>query len=137
MPSDWVQTQCNRPTEHPPPARTGIVRLCGAPYSVPKRNNLRRQQVHLTNWSLNKVSAAGGAGFLDPNACSEDELRLREQSGACPMMGAGLKRSLAWFRQHVDGLCGGDWRSLVSREVVLPAPVLTLALVLVLVWWCG
>ena len=84
----------------------GLVRLCGAAFSAPTRRNLRRSQVHLTNWSLNKRAASGDGAVED-----EDEHRLRALSGDCPLNGAGLKRSLTWFKKWFVAE-GGDLRAL-------------------------
>eukprot|EP01138_Halocafeteria_seosinensis_P005460 gb/GECG01005582.1/.p1 GENE.gb/GECG01005582.1/~~gb/GECG01005582.1/.p1 ORF type:complete len:1126 (+),score=144.66 gb/GECG01005582.1/:1-3378(+) len=93
----------------------GLVRLCSRKYVPPKRSNLKKTKVHLTNYAINKFSK-------EDNPSKEEEAEYAEDSARPDR---GVKRSVVWLRQWLDDN-GYDseamWKRIADMTVKLLLP---------------
>jgi hypothetical protein len=110
--------------------REGLARFCTTPYARPAPDNLEKATCHLTNYAVNKRSAA----FVAPNGGGEEDVGV---GGDEPRRGNGTeageschKWSFAQLRAHLEAE-GHAWAPLwaaigavVARSIVAVAPLL-------------
>ena len=88
----------------------GLVRLCTTKYVAPTEKNLKKTKMHLTNYAINKSSE----NF--------------EKNTGTDKTGVGSKRTIKWFRQHLqeegydDNKMWDDVADIVNKTIISTQP---------------